>query len=108
MEHTHCLLCGRKLHSIRSRMLGYGPTCAARVRRAAVKLAGNYRTHQVESAQELIEDGAIVHVRSVAFRAVSSDGTETYLTSPHACACPAGLKDRRCYHQLAARILLAS
>ncbi len=106
-RHTNCLRCGRALHSARSQATGYGPKCAARVRRAPVDLT-DYKPHQVASARELIEDGAIVPLRSVVFLAVSTDGTETYRAAPSVCNCPAGLKGSHCYHQLAARMLLAA
>ena len=106
-QHTHCLRCGRPLTATRSRLAGYGPRCATRIRHATTD-AADYQPHQIASARELIADGAIVPVRGLVFRAVSSDGTETYLTHPTNCACPAGLKARRCYHQLAARLLLAA
>ncbi|MER5647285.1 hypothetical protein [Streptosporangium sp. NPDC002524] len=38
---------------------------------------------------------------------MSSDGSTTYLTAEQSCTCPAGVKSRRCYHLVAARILLA-
>lgn len=106
-QHTNCLRCGRALHTERSRSLGYGPTCARHIRRAPVDLT-DYKPHQIASARELIEDGAIVPLRSVVFVTVSTDGTETYKTAPMVCTCPAGLKGSRCYHQLAARMLLAA
>lgn len=105
--HTHCLRCGRTLHTTKSQAAGYGPKCAAKVRKAPVDTT-DYKTHQIASAQELIEDGAIIPLRSVVFIAVSTDGTETYKTAPTGCTCPAGLKGSRCYHQLAARMLLAA
>ncbi|MFI1728194.1 DUF6011 domain-containing protein [Streptomyces acidicola] len=104
---THCLRCGRTLTSARSRSLGYGPTCARHIRRATVDLR-DYKAHQIASARELIEDGAIIPLRSVVFIAVSTDGTETYKSAPTSCTCPAGLKGSRCYHSLAARMLLAA
>jgi hypothetical protein len=113
MEHTantqqaHCLRCGRTLRTPASIAAGYGPRCARRIRRAAADLT-DYQPHQITNARELIADAAIVHLRSVVFIAVSSDGSETYRTAPTACTCPAGLKARRCYHQLAARLLLAA
>lgn len=106
-RHTNCLRCGRALHTTRSQSLGYGPTCARHIRNAPVDLT-DYKPHQVASARELIEDGAIVPLRSVVFIAVSTDGTETYKTAPNVCTCPAGLKGSHCYHQLAARLLLAA
>ncbi|MGW1616364.1 DUF6011 domain-containing protein [Streptomyces sp. NPDC002285] len=106
-QHTNCLRCGRTLKSAKSQTVGYGPKCAAKVRKAAVDLA-DYKPHQVASARELIADGVIIPLRSVVFIAVSTDGTETYKTAPTACSCPAGVKGSRCYHQLAARMLLAA
>ena len=105
--HTNCLRCGRTLTSTKSQATGYGPTCARHIRNAQVELA-DYKPHQVASARELIEDGAIIPLRSSIFIAVSTDGTETYKTAPTACTCKAGLKGSRCYHQLAARMLLAA
>ncbi|MFI9154504.1 DUF6011 domain-containing protein [Streptomyces sp. NPDC053367] len=105
--HTHCLRCGRTLTNTKSQAAGYGPTCARHIRNAQVELT-DYKPHQIQSARELIEDGAIIPLRSIVFIAVSTDGTETYKTAPTACSCPAGLKGSRCYHQLAARMLLAA
>ncbi|MEU6520463.1 DUF6011 domain-containing protein [Streptomyces sp. NPDC046978] len=105
--HTHCLRCGRTLTSTKSRATGYGPTCARRIRRSTAEVI-DYKAHQIASARELTEDGAIIPLKSVVFIAVSTDGTETYKTAPTACTCPAGLKGSRCYHQLAARMLLAA
>lgn len=105
--HTNCLRCGRALRSAKSIAAGYGPTCQRHIRHAAVDLT-DYKPHQIASARELIEDGAIIPLRSVIFLTVSTDGTETYRTAPTACSCPAGLKGSRCYHQLAARLLLAA
>ncbi|MGW3144851.1 DUF6011 domain-containing protein [Streptomyces sp. NPDC001177] len=105
--HTHCLRCGRTLRSAKSAALGYGPKCARHIRTAAVDLT-DYKAHQVTSARELIEDGGIILIRGHVFAAVSTDGTETHLVHPAACNCKAGLKGTRCYHQLAARMLLAA
>jgi hypothetical protein len=104
-EPQRCTKCHRVLY--RPSPDGYGPKCRAKIRRAHVDTT-DYKAHQVASARELIEDGAIVPLRSVVFIAVSTDGTETYKTAPTACSCPAGLKGSRCYHQLAARMLLAA
>jgi hypothetical protein len=106
-RHTNCLRCGRTLTSAKSQATGYGPTCTRHIRRAPVDLT-DYKPHQIASARELIEDGAIIPLRSVVFVTVSTDGTETYKTAPNVCTCPAGLKGSRCYHQLAARLLLAA
>lgn len=113
MKHTknqttgNCLRCGRVLTSLTSIATGYGPSCARKIRNAANEVTG-FQPHQVNSARELIEDAAIVQIRSTVFRVVSTDGAEIYLAHPTNCTCPAGLKARACYHQLAARLLLAA
>lgn len=107
-EHANCLRCGRKLTSPTSVAKGYGRGCAAKVRQAAA-VHPDYSPAQIESARELIEDGAIVQIRPRVCRSVSSDGTEMYLTAVTGqCNCPAGLKGRRCYHALATALLLAA
>ena len=106
-QHTNCLRCGRTLHTARSRSLGYGPKCAAKVRNAPVDTT-DYKAHQITSARELIEDGAIIPVDNATFISVSTDGTETYTTAPTGCTCKAGQKGTRCYHTLAAQMLLAA
>lgn len=104
---ARCARCGRALTSARALRTGYGPTCYTKVRAAAREQVDltDYRPHQVASARELIEDAAIIPLRSVIYIAVSTDGTETYRVAPHACNCPAGLRGAACYHQAAARIL---
>ncbi|MFL1903094.1 DUF6011 domain-containing protein [Streptomyces tauricus] len=106
-QHSNCLRCGRVLRTAKSQALGYGPKCAAKVRNAPVDLT-DYKPHQIASARELIEDGAIVPLRGIVFLAVSTDGTEIHRTAPTGCNCKAGLKGSRCYHALAARLLLAA
>ncbi len=107
ITYTQCLRCDRPLTSAKSMATGYGPTCARKIRNSAVDLT-DYKPHQVDSARELITDGAIIPLRSVVFLAVSTDGTEIYRSAPTSCTCSAGLKGTRCYHQLAARMLLAA
>lgn len=104
-EPQRCTKCHRILR--RPSPDGYGPKCRAKVRRAAVDLR-DYQAHQIASARELIEDGGILPLRSVVFLVVSTDGTEIHRTAPTGCNCKAGLKGTRCYHQLAARMLLAA
>ncbi|MFD9256942.1 DUF6011 domain-containing protein [Streptomyces sp. NPDC059538] len=106
-DHTSCLRCGRVLRNTKSIAAGYGPTCATKVRNAKADLT-DYKPAQINSARELIEDGAIIPLRNSVFTTVSSDGTETYLSHTHTCNCPAGLAGRRCYHTAAARMLLAA
>jgi hypothetical protein len=101
-EH-HCLRCGRKLTAT---VGPYGRTCARKVREAAIAEAkAGFTEAQQDKAGELIRDGGIIAQAPGLFVAVSSKGDATYATDGHSCTCPAGAKDRRCYHELAARIL---
>ncbi|MBB4931864.1 hypothetical protein F4561_002684 [Lipingzhangella halophila] len=105
---TRCLRCGRVLRSTRSLNAGYGPTCRAKVRAAAkAAVLAQYKAHQVEKAQELIDQGALIPLRGHrVFLAVSTDGSVTYRAHRAACTCPAGIKGRHaCKHQIAAHIL---
>lgn len=108
--HTNCHRCGRKLTSATSSARGYGRVCATKVREAAkVVNLSEYKAAQIESAQELIADGAILPLRGRIYLAVSSDGLTTHRTATTGqCTCPAGLKGRRCYHVAAAQILAAA
>jgi len=108
-EQTRCRHCHRVLRSAKSVAAGAGRTCQRKIRRAenTADLAG-YKPAQIAAARELLDDGAIVPLRSVIFITVSTDGTETYKTAPTACNCPAGLKGHRCYHTAAARLWLAA
>lgn len=110
MGTTCCHRCGRTLTSARSIKAGYGRECKARVI-AAAKTAdlSEYKEEQIESAQELISDGAILPLRGRIYLAVSNDGSATHRTATTGhCTCPAGLKGIRCYHVAAARILAAA
>lgn len=104
-----CTRCGRKLTSVRSIASGYGRGCKAKIAAAAkvVELV-DFKPAQVESARELIEDAAIVQIRRNVWRSVSTNGSEMYLTARQACTCPAGLKEKRCYHRAAVAILAAA
>jgi hypothetical protein len=101
-QENHCLRCGRKL----TKSTGFGPTCARKIRAAAVEAAkADFTEAQAEKAAELIADGGITLQAPGLYVAVSSKGDTTYATDGHSCTCPAGAKDRRCYHELAAVIL---
>lgn len=104
---ANCLRCGRTLTSAASITAGYGPTCRAKVAAGANAAdLTDFKPAQVTSALELIEDGAILPIRTGIYRSVSTDGTELYLTAVTGqCNCPAGLRSTRCYHAAAARIL---
>jgi hypothetical protein len=102
---VHCTRCGRVLRSEASRALGLGPVCA---RRQAAE--DTYKAAQVEKAHEVLDDHGIAAtpIRTTKGRrvyvVVSSNGADRYFSTITACTCPAGLKGRRCYHQLAARL----
>ncbi|WP_405531520.1 DUF6011 domain-containing protein [Streptomyces avidinii] len=108
-DHSNCLRCGRVLRNAKSIAAGYGPTCTRKVRAAAkAEIIATYKPHQIEKAEELIEQGALVPLRGRRhiFLAISSDGTETYRTHRAACNCKAGLKGHHvCKHRIAAHIL---
>ena len=109
-----CQGCGRVLRAAKSIAAGRGRRCLAKVREAVQVVASAFKPAQVAKAEELIADGGIVAIRGRrAFRAVSSDGTRTYLTAPQTCTCTAGLKSERtgqrvCFHRIAASILAAA
>ena len=110
-EHTaKCLRCGRKLRVSKT----YGPVCRAKIRLAALNEAiRGFASAQVDKARELISDGGLIPTgRPGIFRAVSSNGVDTYLVSAKGpCACPHGLRAlaaKFCYHVCSARILVAS
>jgi hypothetical protein len=105
--HTHCLRCGRALRSAKSTAAGYGPTCQRKVREAAkAEIIATYKPHQIAKAEELIEQGALIPLRTGIYLAPSSDGERTYKAHRTACSCPAGIKGvHPCKHRIAAHIL---
>ncbi|MGW3365940.1 DUF6011 domain-containing protein [Streptosporangium canum] len=109
-EPANCLRCGRLLRSAKSIGDGMGRTCKAKVATAAKTIdLADFKPAQQAKATEVIEQGGILPTsRPHLYRAVSSDGTTTYLVAAQSCTCPAGIKGRRCYHVAAVRILLAA
>ncbi|MFE2751595.1 DUF6011 domain-containing protein [Actinosynnema sp. NPDC059335] len=110
---TRCTSCGRTLRAAKSIAAGRGPRCQAKVRAAAkAAVVAEFKPATVAKALELIADNGIVPIRArrvIAFRVVSSDGANRYLTAPQACNCAAGLKAKHaCYHRVAATILAAA
>ena len=105
-----CLRCGHKIRSAASLAAKYGPVCRARIRLAAINEAvKGFAATQVDKARELIADGGLIPTgRPGVFRAVSSKGDTTYLVHSAVCNCPAGLRERACYHRAAASILIAA
>jgi hypothetical protein len=75
---------------------------------ATVNLA-DWKPAQLDKAREAITEGAILPTsRPGMYTAVSSDGAVTYLVHTAACACPAGIHGRACYHRAAVAILEAT
>jgi hypothetical protein len=103
-KNTRCGRCGRVLRSTASIARGYGRGCAVILRRQARQ---GFEAHQLASATELIEDGAIVATHDGVWLAVSTKGADLYACTAHACSCPAGAHDNACYHQLAVRMITA-
>lgn len=98
-----CHRCGRKLTATKG---AYGPKCAAKIRQAQLAEARDgFTDAQQAKADELIKDGGIILLDTGLYEAVSSKGDAAYATDGHSCSCPAGARDRRCYHELAARVL---
>lgn len=104
---TNCRRCHALLTDPRRVAKGIGRTCERRERQEAA--VADLKPATVAKALELIADGGIAPIRGRrVFRAVSSDGTATYLTAPQGCTCPAGLRGKHaCYHRAAATILAA-
>jgi hypothetical protein len=114
-ETVRCLRpgCGRRLTAPASIARGYGRHCAAKIRKAAADaVAADFKPEQFAKALELISDGGLVaHPHAGVYKAVSSRGDAIYLTSPHACNCPHGLRGSgrsACFHQAAARVMEAT
>jgi hypothetical protein len=100
-----CRRCRATLRSTKSVACGIGPVCERNERRERAAAAAGYKPHQVESAVELIEDGAIVAMPTPGlFVAVSTDGSEFYECTAESCGCKAAENGRQCYHRLAALI----
>ncbi|RCG31971.1 hypothetical protein DQ384_05360 [Sphaerisporangium album] len=110
VDPAKCRRCHRALTSAKSIATGYGPGCAAKIRGAA-KTADltDFKPAQIAKATELIEQGGILRTRRPnLYTAVSGDGNTTYLVARQACTCPAGIKNRACYHRAALTILAAA
>lgn len=104
-----CARCGRTLTSATSIARGFGRHCQGKITAAAK--ASAHKPGQLAKAQELIEVGGIVPLRTHharVFTVVASDGVGRYLTAPQACNCKAGLRGvSTCYHRIAAELLAA-
>jgi len=102
----NCTRCGRRLTSAKSVALGRGPRCEAAVQREAKACAA--KSEQLAKALELLADGGVETLRpGRVWLVVASNGVDRYRTAPMACTCPAGVRGRTCYHQLAVGLLAA-
>ena len=98
--------CGRKLTSAKSVAAGYGRACLRKISQAQLDEAREgFTADQQAKADELIRDGGILAQAPGLYVAVSGKGDAHYATDGRSCTCAAGARDRRCYHQLAARVL---
>jgi hypothetical protein len=69
----------------------------------------SFKPFQIDKAREAIEQTAILPTkRPGIYTAVSSDGSTTYLVAAEGCTCPAGQKQRACWHRAAVTILSAA
>jgi hypothetical protein len=103
--------CARRLTSPASISAGYGPVCRRRIREAAAAIVlDGVKAEQHAKAVELIEAGGVVPTsRPGVFRTVGSSGDVIYVTHVKGhCSCPAGLRDRLCYHAVAVRLVAAA
>ena len=101
-----CTRCGRALTAAKSVALGRGPRCEAKVQAEAKACAA--KPEQLVKALELLADGGVETLRpGRVWLVVASNGVDTYRTAPTGCTCPAGVRGRVCYHQLAVGLLAA-
>lgn len=107
---TTCTKCGRRLRNYSPD--GLGPKCRRKVRKAGrcETVARRYKTHLIERAVELLEQGGLIPLRDTGknrvYLAVSSDGSTAYRTTHSACTCPAGLRAAYdCKHRIAAHVM---
>lgn len=104
-----CTRCYATLRSAASIARKMGAHCARLHRQERAAQAAGFKATTIDKARELIADKGIVPIRGRrVFRAVSSDGTASYLTAPQACSCKAGLRGKHgCFHRAAATMLAA-
>lgn len=104
-----CRRCRATLTSTRSVHHGIGPVCRRNEKQEQAALAAGFNQTAIDKARALIAERAILPLRGKrVFRAVSSDGSTSYLVAPQTCACPAGLRGRHgCYHRCGATMLAA-
>ena len=111
-----CLACGRTRYfrtaAAAAKAAPNGRICRVKIVMAAMaEAAKGFAAKAVAKAMELITDGGLIATsRPDVFRAVSSDGSQAYLTHPQTCSCAAARRGRAvpCYHSLAARIAVAA
>lgn len=113
-EPTTCTRCGRTLRAPASIARGTGDVCAKRNAQDQAITASGIKADTAAKAREDIADGAVqptTRTTSTGHRvyiAISSDGTDRYLTTRASCTCKAGLKGKHVCRHRAAAILLAA
>ncbi len=112
MQTTTCRRCRRQLRTAESVARQLGAACAKRERQEAA--AADFKAEQVDKAAEVVELGGIVRTTRTTsagrpvFRVITFDGIGRHLSTTEHCDCTAGLKGRRCWHILAARMTTAA
>jgi hypothetical protein len=107
VEKNFCRKCNRTLSNPEAI---YGPKCWHRLRGPVAELQRS-RNKAAQKAADLLLTGGLVRQRGHGgrvWRAVSSDGTRSYLTALEACTCDSGRYSAFCNHRAALSVLLAA
>lgn len=106
-----CERCHRELHARGSVLTGYGRVCAKHERQE--RAAAGITPDTVSKAREDLSDGAVqptafcTRAGGRIYLAVSSDGSQRYLTTVDNCSCLAGQYGRMCRHRTAVILKVA-
>ena len=108
-ERVECKRPGCKgvLRTAESIARGMSKACDRKVRQAeAVAAQAGYSADQQAKAAAAIRSGEVAVEGPGLYSVPSSKGDGTrYATDGRSCTCPAGVKDRRCWHLLVAAVL---
>lgn len=91
-----------------ARLLAIALTISAETLVRTAATTAGFTADQIAKAVELIEDGGIAPLRGRIWLAVSTNGDRIHRCTADACTCEAGVKNRRCYHNVAVRALEAA
>lgn len=105
-----CVRCGCSLRASSSVKRGYGPTCVSYLHNAPDNAdLSEFHPWQADKASELLEACGLVPTdHPNVYRAVSSDGSRTYLSTTDGCTCKAGQHRVPCYHRAGVAMLRAT